>query len=61
MSKKTDHKSIREFMSRESSGKGNAGRKMKYDPKSKRFVVVSENDKDGDNLPEVPPEDLQSF
>ena len=61
MPKKSDHQSIRDFMERESSGTGNAGKKMKYDPKLKRFVVVDESDTDADALPAVTPEDLQSF
>ena len=36
-------------------------RKMKYDPKLKRFVVVDASDTTADDLPEVTPEDLQSF
>lgn len=61
MEKSTDHDAIRRFMERAAAGEDSPGRKMKYDPKLKRFVVVDAEDPDADDLPEVTPEDLQSF
>ncbi len=61
MKKTTDHEAIRQFMERAARGDGSPGRRMKYDPKLKRFVVVDEADATADDLPEVTPEDLQSF
>ncbi len=61
MTKKSDHEAIREFMEKAAKGEKQAGRKMKYDPKLKRFVVVDASDTTVDDLPEVTPEDLQSF
>ncbi|MFT6161670.1 MAG: hypothetical protein ACJAZO_003014 [Myxococcota bacterium] len=61
MAKSSDHNAIREFMEKASAGKDTGGRKMKYDPKLKRFVVVDDTDADADDLPAVTPEDLQSF
>lgn len=61
MAKRTDHNAIREFMERAAAGGDTGGRKMKYDPKLKRFVVVDESDAAADELPAVTPEDLQSF
>ncbi len=61
MSKTSDHEAIREFMEKAAKGEKQRGRKMKYDPKLKRFVVVDESDTSADDLPEVTPEDLQSF
>ena len=59
--KKEQHEAIRDFMEREASGEGNTGKKMKYDPKLKRFVIVDSDDSTADELPAVTPEDLQSF
>ena len=61
MAKKTDHAAIREFMQKSAFGESTEGKRMKYDPKSKRFVVVDAGDDDADDLPAVTPEDLQSF
>lgn len=61
MPRETDHDAIRDFMQRAASGRPDRGRKMKYDPKLKRFVVVDEADTSADDLPAVTPEDLQSF
>jgi len=61
MGKSSEHNAIRDFMEKAASGKDTGGRKMKYDPKLKRFVVVDEADAEADDLPAVTPEDLQSF
>ena len=61
MAKRTDHNAIREFMERAATGQDTGGRKMKYDPKVKRFVVVDAAEAEADALPAVTPEDLQSF
>jgi len=61
MAQQSDHNAIREFMERAAKGDDLAGRKMKYDPKLKRFVVVDAGDATADDLPAVTPEDLQSF
>lgn len=61
MAKRSDHNAIREFMEKAASGQDTGGRKMKYDPKLKRFVVVDDTDASADDLPAVTPEDLQSF
>ena len=61
MKKTSEHDAIRQFMERAARGDASPGRKMKYDPKLKRFVVVDEADTTADDLPEVTPEDLQSF
>ena len=61
MAKRSDHNAIREFMEKAASGQDTGGRKMKYDPRLKRFVVVDQEDAEADDLPAVTPEDLQSF
>jgi hypothetical protein len=59
--RRDDHDAIREFMEKAAAGVPERGRKMKYDPKLKRFVVVDAHDTTADELPAVTPEDLQSF
>ena len=56
-----EHEAIRTFMEKAAKGEDSPGRRMKYDPLQKRFVIVDAADGSADDLPEVTPEDLQSF
>lgn len=61
MPKDDSHDAIRDFMQKAAFDEAQVGKRMKYDPKLKRFVIVDSNDTDADELPAVTPEDLQSF
>jgi hypothetical protein len=61
MTKEKSHDAIREFMKKAAFDQEQEGKRLKYDPKLKRFVVVDSDDLEADDLPAVTPEDLQSF
>ncbi|GAB2862676.1 hypothetical protein [Lentzea nigeriaca] len=57
----SDHKAIRDYLARESSGTGNPGKKLVMNPKTGKFEVASAHEANTGDTAEFTPEDLRSF
>lgn len=59
----SDHKAIRSYLMRASSGEGNQGKKMYFNPHTRKFEVADVRDAPGsrEGLAPITPEDMWSF
>lgn len=59
----SSHEAIREYLMRESKskGKGDSGQKMRLDPVTGTFKLVSANEAGYDEIAEITAEDMRSF
>lgn len=57
----SDHKAIRDYLKRESDGKGNSGKKMILNPRTGKFEIMSAYESAAADAPVMTPEDLRSF
>jgi hypothetical protein len=55
------HSEIRSFLQKVGKGEVPTGQQMRYDPNTRKFVVVDRSDKGSDGLPPIRPEDLEAF
>ncbi len=57
----SDHQAIRDYLKRESDGKGNSGKKMILNPRTGKFEIVSAYESASADAPVMTSEDLRSF
>jgi len=55
-----DHVAIRQYLEREASGTGNAGRRMVMNPRTGKFEIAS-GPGDNDDVAQITAEDMKSF
>jgi hypothetical protein len=57
----SNHEAIRDYLKRESEGKGNSGKKMVLNPRTNKFEIMSAYENAAADAPVMTPEDLRSF